>query len=163
MDEEEEKLQAEELEEKEQDAKDEAEQEEDKLEKSEELFKQYETGMQGKAASLEEAAKARLGMADAGVAAALGQQMTGASGTVGGAGLRQAASAAESAQRQATLESAQLSAQAAEARADAAMGIQEAGIVPGAASQAQLADMKTGLSNAMNQAIADNKDTWDDD
>jgi hypothetical protein len=166
MDEEEEKLQKE-LEEKEAAAKEEAgtdadAQEEDKFAKTERLFKQYEEGMQGKASALEQAAKARLAAAPAGVAAALGTQVPGA-GMVGGGQLRQAASAAESAGKVAALESGQLEAQAAQARADAAMGIQEAGVVAGEASQAMIDDMNTELDNTINEAIAANKGTWNDD
>jgi hypothetical protein len=136
---------------------------EDKLDKSEDLFKQYEQGVQGRVASLEDAAAARLAAAPAGVAAAMGQTVNTGTGTVGGGALRQAAGAAGSAMRTADIEAAQLQAEANQARADAAIGIQEAGIVAGAASEAQIKDEKTSIDNAINSAIKNHKGTFNDD
>lgn len=136
---------------------------EDALDKSEDLFRQYEQGVQGKAASLEDAAAARLAAAPASVAQALGQNVNTGMGTVGGGVLRQAAGAAGAAQRTADIEGAQLSAEANQARADAAIGIQEAGVTAEAASDAKIKDIQTGIDNAINAAIKNNKGTFNDD
>ena len=136
---------------------------EDALDKTEKLFTQYEEGVQDKATSLADAAAARLAAAPAGVAAALGQNVNTGMGTVGGGMLRQAAGAAESAQRTADIEGAQLSAEANQARADAAIGIQEAGGTAQAASDTKIKDMQTSIDNAINAAIKNNKGTFNDD
>jgi hypothetical protein len=131
---------------------------EDRLSKTEKLFKQYEEGMQGQADVLQKAAEARRAAAPAGVARALGATVgAGGTGMVGGSQLRQAASAAESAQKAADVEAASFEARGQEARAEAALGLQEAGAVASEATKAIIDDMNTELWNEINSSIATHK------